>query len=224
MYNLLNREGILNMKTVLIIGANGRVSIQATKIFLENSRFNVDLFLRNAHRIPDYASNRVKVFEGDARNVEDLEKALDQVDVVFASLSGSLDKQAETIGKAMDNKNVKRLIFVAAPGIYDELPEPFNEWNKEQFGKKLNLYRKASDIIESSDLDYTIIRPGCLTDKNENVFEITTKNETFKGTEVSRKSVASLAVQIAKNPELHSKENIGVNKPGTEGDKPAWFN
>ena len=83
------------MKTVLIIGANGRVSIQATKIFLENSRFNVDLFLRNAHRIPDYASNRVKVFEGDAKNAEDLEKALDQVDVVFASLSGSLDKEAE---------------------------------------------------------------------------------------------------------------------------------
>ncbi|MCE3399320.1 NAD-dependent dehydratase, partial [Staphylococcus aureus] len=52
------------MKTVLIIGANGRVSIEATKIFLENSSFNVDLFLRNAHRIPDYASNRVTVYEG----------------------------------------------------------------------------------------------------------------------------------------------------------------
>ena len=52
------------MKTVLIVGANGRVSIEATKI-LENSRFNVDLFLRNAHRIPDYASNRIKVYEGD---------------------------------------------------------------------------------------------------------------------------------------------------------------
>ncbi|MRE42408.1 NAD(P)H-binding protein, partial [Klebsiella quasipneumoniae] len=49
-----------------------------------------------------------------------------------------------------------------------------------------------SDIIENSDLDYTIIRPGWLTDKNENVYEITAKNETFKGTEVSRKSVASL--------------------------------
>ncbi|MCC3683478.1 SDR family oxidoreductase, partial [Staphylococcus epidermidis] len=174
--------------------------------------------------IPDYASNRIKVYEGDAKNIEDLESALNNVDVVFASLSGSLDKQAETIVKAMDNKNVKRLIFVAAPGIYDELPEPFNQWNKEQFGEKLNRYRKASDIIENSDLDYTIIRPGWLTDKNENVYEITAKNETFKGTEVSRKSVASLAVQIAKNPELHSKENIGVNKPNTEGNKPAWFN
>ena len=224
MYHILIRKGLLNMKTVLIVGANGRVSIEATKIFLENSRFNVDLFLRNAHRIPDYASNRIKVYEGDAKNIDDLESALNNVDVVFASLSGSLDKQAETIVKAMDNKNVKRLIFVAAPGIYDELPEPFNQWNKEQFGEKLNRYRKASDIIENSDLDYTIIRPGWLTDKNENVYEITAKNETFKGTEVSRKSVASLAVQIAKNPELHSKENIGVNKPNTEGNKPAWFN
>ena len=35
---------------------------------------------------------------------------------------------------------------------------------KEQFDK-LNLYRKASDIIENSNLDYTIIRPGWLTDK-----------------------------------------------------------
>ena len=88
----------------------------------------------------------------------------------------------------------------------------------------MNRYRKASDIIENSDLDYTIIRPGWLTDKNENVYEITAKNETFKGTEVSRKSVASLAVQIAKTQNYTLKENIGVNKPNTEGNKPAWFN
>ena len=55
------------MQTVLIIGANGKVSIEATKIFLEDTSFNVDLFLRNAHRIPDYASNRITVFEGDAK-------------------------------------------------------------------------------------------------------------------------------------------------------------
>ena len=32
------------MQTVLIVRANGKVSIEATKIFLENSSFNVDLF------------------------------------------------------------------------------------------------------------------------------------------------------------------------------------
>lgn len=211
------------MKNVLIIGANGRVAIEATKIFLENSNFNVNLFLRNAHRIPDYASNRVTVFEGDAKNQQDLKQALDNIDIVFTGTSGSLNRHAETIVKAMAAKGIKRLILIAAPGIYDELPEAFNEWNKQQFGDKLDLYRQAADTIEQSDLDYTIIRPGWLTDKNENIYEISTKEGDFEGTEVSRKSVANLAVQIAKHPELHSKENIGVFKPGTEGTKPSWF-
>ena len=204
------------MQTVLIIGANGKVSIEATK-------FNVDLFLRNAHRIPDYASNRVTVYEGDAKNSKDLEQALDKVDVVFASLSGSLDIEAQAIVDAMSKKDVKRLIFVAAPGIYDELPAKFNEFNKSQFGDKLTKYRKAADIIEASTLDYTIIRPAWLTFKNETDYEVTSKDTQFRGTEVSRRSIASLAVRIAKNPELYSKENIGVNKPNTDGDKPAWF-
>lgn len=212
------------MQTVLIIGANGKVSIEATKIFLEDSNFNVDLFLRNAHRIPDYASNRVTVYEGDAKNSKDLEQALDKVDVVFASLSGSLDIEAQAIVDAMSKKDVKRLIFVAAPGIYDELPAKFNEFNKSQFGEKLTKYRKAADIIEASTLDYTIIRLAWLTFKNETDYEVTSKDTQFRGTEVSRRSIASLAVRIAKNPELYSKENIGVNKPNTDGDKPAWFN
>ncbi|PTK54805.1 SDR family oxidoreductase [Staphylococcus haemolyticus] len=212
------------MQTVLIIGANGKVSIEATKIFLEDSNFNVDLFLRNAHRIPDYASNRVTVYERYAKNSKDLEQALDKVDVVFASLSGSLDIEAQAIVDAMSKKDVKRLIFVAAPGIYDELPAKFNEFNKSQFGEKLIKYRKAADIIEASTLDYTIIRPALLTFKNETDYEVTSKDIQFRGTEVSRRSIASLAVRIAKNPELYSKENIGVNKPNTDGDKPAWFN
>ncbi|ARB77801.1 MULTISPECIES: SDR family oxidoreductase [Staphylococcus] len=211
------------MKTVLIIGANGKVSIEATKIFLENTTYNVDLFLRNAHRIPDYRSNRITVYEGDAKNEQDIVKALDKVDVVFASLSGSMDAEATAIVNAMAQKNVSRLIFIAAPGIYDELPDKFNQFNKEQFGNKLLKYCKAADIIEASNLDYTIIRPAWFTFKNETDYEVTQKGEQFKGTEVSRKSVANLAVKIAKNPSLHSKENIGVNKPNTDGDKPAWM-
>jgi hypothetical protein len=42
-------------------------------------------------------------------------------------------------------------------------------------------------------------------------------------TEVSRQSVAALAVDILKSPDLWSRSNLGVNKPGTEGDKPAFL-
>ena len=40
---------------------------------------------------------------------------------------------------------------------------------------------------------------------------------------MSRKSVADLAVKISQDPKLHSKENIGLNKPNTDGDKPSWM-
>lgn len=211
------------MRRVLILGANGAVAKAAINSFLENTNYTLRLFLRDANRLPDYASDRIRVREGDATNYEDVEKAMDDVDFVVASLSGELDKEATVIAKVMTNKNVKRLVFVTALGIYDEVPGNFGEWVKDQVSDKLKVYRTAADIIESSGLDYTILRPAWLSHKNEIDYETTAKNEPFKGTEVSRKSVAAVIVNIAKDPELYLNENIGVNKPNSTGDKPSWL-
>lgn len=208
------------MTRVLILGANGAVSKAAINSFLENTSYTLRLFLRDANRLPDFASDRIRVREGDATNLDDVSRALEDVDIVFASLSGELDKEAETIVKAMEDKEVKRLIFVTALGIYDEVPGEFGQWIKTQIGDQLSTYRKAADIIEASNLDYTIFRPAWLTEKNEIDYEISTKVEPFKGTEVSRKSVAAVAVNIAKNPELYFKENIGISKPNTDNQIP----
>lgn len=211
------------MRRVLILGANGAVAKAAINSFLENTNYTLRLFLRDANRLPDYASDRIRVREGDATNYEDVEKAMDDVDFVVASLSGELDKEATVIAKAMTNKNVKRLVFVTALGIYDEVPGNFGEWVKDQVSDKLKVYRTAADIIESSGLDYTILRPAWLSHKNEIDYETTAKNEPFKGTEVSRKSVAAVIVNIAKDSELYLNENIGINKPNSTGDKPSWL-
>lgn len=211
------------MRRVLILGANGAVAKAAINSFLENTNYTLRLFLRDANRLPDYASDRIRVREGDATNYEDVEKSMDDVDFVVASLSGELDKEATVIAKAMTNKNVKRLVFVTALGIYDEVPGNFGEWVKDQVSDKLKVYRTAADIIESSGLDYTILRPAWLSHKNEIDYETTAKNEPFKGTEVSRKSVAAVIVNIAKDPELYLNENIGINKPNSTGDKPSWL-
>lgn len=210
------------MTRVLILGANGAISKAAINSFLENTSYTLRLFLRDANRLPDYASDRIRVREGDATNFEDVNSAMEDVDIVFASLSGELDKEASTIVKAMEQNRVDRLTFVAALGIYNEVPGEFGEWVNEQIHNHLPIYKQAADIIESSNLDYTILRPAWLSDINEIDYEITHKNELFKGTEVSRKSVAAVAVQIAKNPELYLKENIGINKPNTDFNKPRW--
>ena len=211
------------MRRVLILGANGAVAKAAINSFLENTNYTLRLFLRDANRLPDYASDRIRVREGDATNYEDVEKAMDDVDFVVASLSGELDKEATVIAKAMANKDVKRLVFVTALGIYDEVPGNFGEWVKDQVSDKLKVYREAANIIESSGLDYTILRPAWLSHKNEIDYETTAKNEPFKGTEVSRKSVAAVIVNIAKDPELYLNVNIGINKPNSTGDKPSWL-
>ena len=67
------------------------------------------------------------------------------------------------------------------------------------------------------------MRPAWLTDADEISYEITRKGEPFKGTEVSRKSVAALVTSIATSPGQWSRANLGVNKPGTDGDKPGFY-
>lgn len=143
---------------------------------------------------------------------------------MYANLSGEdLDKQAEAIISAMQGSNVKRLIFVLSLGIYDEVPGTFGEWNRAIIGEDLKPYRRAADAIEASGLDYTILRPAWLTDEDESDYEITARNESFKGTVVSRKSVAGVISSVILNPQQYRGANIGINKPGTDADKPYFM-
>ena len=118
---------------------------------------------------------------------------------------------------------MQRLVFVLALGLYDEVPGQFGEWNNATIGEDLKPFRRAADAIEASGLDYTILRPAWLTDEDEVDHELTDKGQPFKGTVVSRKSVADVIQQIIAQPEQHIGGNLGVNKPGTDADKPYFM-
>lgn len=134
-------------------------------------------------------------------------------DAVYANLSGNdMEEQARTIVAAMGATGVKRLIFISSLGIYDEVPGEFGKWNNRTIGEYLGPYRKSVDVIETSKLDYTVLRPAWLTDTDEIEYEITEKDEKFKGTEVSRKSVAALVVKLIESPGLHVHGNLGVSR------------
>lgn len=212
------------MTRILIIGASGQISQEAIDLYLENTDFDLTLLARNVSKLPAYDSNRVTVIEGDATDKNAVLKALEDVDTVFVSSTGNtLGEQAKTIVEAMQDSNKQRLIFVTSLHTLHEVPGKFGEWNDENIGPYLAPFREATRVIEASDLDYTIFRPAWLTNHDEIDYEITQRDEPFKGTEVSRKSVADLAVKISQDPKLHSKENIGLNKPNTDGDKPSWM-
>lgn len=212
------------MVKVTILGAHGRIAQIVEKFVLADDQMDATLFLRNASRL-DKLSKQATIYEGNAADSAQVEKAAKGADIVYANLAGGKDikLQAQAVVEALHNDHVKRLIWISSLGIYDEVPGKFGEWNKSYLGDYLTNYAAAAKIIEDSDLDYTIIRPAWLTDKDEVDYEKTKKGEDFKGTEVSRKSVAAYIYHLLKNPQEDVRESIGLDKPNTDGDKPSWM-
>ena len=212
------------MTKVLILGAAGQIARLAEQQFIDNTDADLTLYLRNAQRVSALKSDRVTVIDGDVTDETKLTKAMVGQDVVYANLAGqNIKAQAETVLKAMHATSLKRLIWISTLGIYDEVPGKFGEWNNATLGSYLTRYYSAAEVLENSDLDYTIIRPAWLTNHDEIDYETTQKGEPFKGTEVSRKSIAALVVKLAENPTESVRTSLGVNKPNTDGDKPAWY-
>lgn len=145
-------------------------------------------------------------------------------DLVYANLVGDdMDDQANSIIAAMRASGVERVVFVLSMGIYDEVPGKFAAWNNATLAEDLKPFRRAADAIEASGLAYTIVRPAWMTDEDEVDYELTTRHAPFKGTVVSRKSVADLIAGVIEAPDLHRHANLGVNKPNTDGDKPYFM-
>ena len=128
-------------------------------------------------------------------------------DVVYANLSGTMGAQARVIVRTMERLGLERLIFVSSMGIYDEVPG-------QSFHAALRPYREAAEVIEASDLDYTILRPAWLDDRDEIAYGTTQKGEPFANPEgvVSRKSVADLVVRLATTVGLGRRQSLGVHR------------
>lgn len=215
------------MAKVLILGANGKIARLAEHIFVDTTDTSLKLYLRDAERLDDFVDSHDKLteaIEGDSTDVQNLVESMKDVDLVYANLAGNnITAQAKAVVEAMHAANKTRLVWISTLGIYDEVPGKFGEWNKKILGDYITNYAAAAKVIEDSDLDYTIIRPAWLTDKPEVDYEVTQKGEDFKGTEVSRRSIAQIVVDISQDPDKFKRESIGVNKPNTDGDKPAWY-
>ena len=216
-------------KQVLVLGATGKIAGHAIEALLKNTDDHLLLFTRHPQNLTNIDEDRETVIKGDTLETGSLDAAVEMADVVYANLRNpEIEQQAKNIVAAMDKNGVKQLVWISSIGIYDEVPGKFGDWNNEILGggqenSYLGTYRKAADVISASDLDYTIIRPAWLTDKDEVDYETTNRGEDFKGTEVSRKSIGYFVAKVIANPSEYARMDLGVNKPNTDGDKPAWY-
>lgn len=212
------------MKNVLILGASGQIAQWVIKSLAAERTVQQILLLRDPKKLTGKEPANAKMVIGNVLDKKLLKDIVAGQDIVYANLTGEdLDKQAHAVIEAMKATGVKRLIFVLSLGIYDEVPGKFGEWNNAIISEDLKPFRRAADAIEASGLDYTILRPAWLTDEDEVDYETTEKGQPFKGTVVSRRSVGDLISEVIINPARHIGANLGVNKPGSDGDKPYFM-
>lgn len=192
----------MKKKKVLIIGASGSLAEYVLQALKKLPEIELTLFLRNKKRLSSSLAEGCQVIEGDAMNYLQVKKAVVGMDIVYVNLTGNLEAMTLNIVKAMRETGVTRIIAISSIGIY-----------KTPLRSILVPYRRLSDIIEESGLDYTILRPDWFTNVDEIDFALTQKGQPETGTAISRKSIAAFVATIIQNPELHKHENLGISKP-----------
>lgn len=209
------------MKNVLILGAYGRIARIVEQWLINESDVHLTLVLRDANRLRILDKSRETVVEGDVSDYKLVSTIMAGQDAVYANLAGSMALMAKVIVRAMRVNQVKQLIWVTGSGLYHETPEPFGTWVENTVGHaNKEDTRHAARIIESSDLQYTIIRAAYMTNDLEVDYELTQKGEIFTGTLVSRASIADLILKIIANPSRYVRTSVGISKPGTDGQLP----
>lgn len=211
---------------ILILGAAGQVAQKVTHALLQHTDAHLILYARDAsQRIHISDNSREQIIDGDFEDTAKLEKVMKDVDWVFID-SVEDKKGMQPIVKAMKAGGVKRLIAATSLGIYDEVPGKFGEWNKQMLGND-TLVKMAENtaILEDDDLDYTLLRMAWLYDEEANTkYELTERDEPFKGTQVTREAVAQLVVEIVQSTDdRFAKRSLGVNEPDTDWDKPSFY-
>jgi uncharacterized protein YbjT (DUF2867 family) len=190
---------------ILVLGANGQLARHTTPVLLRNSDVRLTLYLRRASRLTNPEPSRVRIVDGDVLDAKALRAAMTGQDVVYANLAGDMKEQAEHIVDAMHAAGVKRIIFISSMGIYGEVPG-------ERYRSVLDPYRDSAAVIEASDLDYTILRPGWFTHDEAVDYQVTQKGEPFRGHDVSLNSLSDLIVKLATTRGMESRRSLGVSR------------
>ena len=195
------------MKKILLLGATGTAGSAITKKLLSDTAYHITLFARHAGE--QYSEDsRTAVINGDAENMEDLKKAVQGQDVVYCAISGD----ARNIVAVMSESSVKRLIFMGAVGIYNEIPDEIDgEDNLDREPAQIPN-RQAVDIVEASSLNYTVLRPGYLREGAEDDFVLSVKGEPAKGYVTTIPSLVKLALQLMEEDTLYSRESVSITR------------
>mgnify|MGYP000539220397 CR=1 FL=1 len=192
---------------IAIIGASAGLGLETVKRGL-NRNHAITTLSRSEIKIEE--NKLLKVIIGDATNKADLLKAIQNADALIVTIGTSKNMKTTTLfsdfAKLMveiqsENKISIPFIFVTGFGAGES--KNYVSWIIKMFLKYFlkDIYAdktKMEEIITSSDLNWTVVRPGRLLDK-ELTAQYRIENKLFKGINIggiNRADVESLLASI----------------------------
>lgn len=195
---------------VLVIGANGQVGRNIVKELAEANHNAVAMVRKEEQKAKMEELGAAKVVLADLE--EDFSSAFDNVDaVIFAAGSGPKTGADKTLtidlwgsvkaAKYAEEKGVKRFVQLGSMG--SDNPDAGGEAMKPYLVAK----RTADEILQSTNLDYTIVRPGALSD-DDKTGKVEVSAEGFKsmeGRSIPRADVAHVLVNVLDRENTYGK-------------------
>lgn len=197
---------------VLVVGANGQIGKHLTRYIQASDRMMTKAMIRKQEQAEFFEELGAETVLVDLEeSVEKISEAAQGVDaVVFTAGSGpktgkdktlmiDLDGAVKTI-EATEKAGVKRFIMISS---FDTTREAILEAN-ESFAPYVVAKHYADVRLRETDLDYTIIHPGILTN-DEGTGKVEVAERVERG-EVPRDDVARVILASLENDSTIGKE------------------
>lgn len=154
---------------VLVAGATGRTGRETVNELLSEG-YRVRAFVRNLDTAREKLGGDIDLAEGDVRNRESIDAALDGVSAVISTIGAGRGDPSngpefvdyggvKNLVDAAVAADVNHFVLMSSQGATDDSPE--NPLNK-MFNNVLVWKLKGEDHLRTSGLDYTIVRASAL--------------------------------------------------------------
>ncbi|TYB70032.1 SDR family oxidoreductase [Bizionia gelidisalsuginis] len=202
------------MENILVAGANGTTGKKIVHLLKESQYFNPVAMVRKEEQKAYFEGHNIESVLADLEDdVTPAFKTKSKIDkVVFAAGSGGkkvVEVDQEGAKKLIDasNKNsIRKFVMLSSMGV--DNPEEMSEL-KDYLKAKQN----ADEHLKNSGLNYSIVRPGSLTnEKPSNEIELEAKLN--KRGEISRDDVAQTIVRTL-NDDVANKATFEIIKGNT---------
>jgi uncharacterized protein YbjT (DUF2867 family) len=205
---------------VLVAGAHGKTARRLVRMLTQDGH-EVRGLVRKEEQMPDVESDGAEpvLVDLEEEGVEAVGRAVEGCDaVVFAAGagpgSGTARKETMDYGgavklvEAAEQNGVLRYLMLSSMGAGDP------EGGSEPMRPYLRAKARADERLQSSGLDYTIIRPGSLTDEEE-TGRIEAAESLGRRGEISRSDVARTFAEALELESTYGKtfEIIGGETP-----------